>query len=438
MKRIFALLIILAICLGLASCMPNLKKFAVKFADEKATVTGEELGSEEYLAFAKKVESFSARISTDIYKKYGVHQNFAISPLSIYMSLAIACESANGETRQEILDALGVSYEELSRYTKYLYSVCNQEYKHKSSEDKEIISARENLFNSIWVNSDLALKDSGVNSLASNYNCDVFSISFGRNVAENMINQYVEYKSEGAISGEIDVSSASAFEIVSIFALHEIWNDIGKELVQTFETHSFINSDGSSTETRLLRGHYSNGQVQVKDTYSTFFIDTEHGYKLHFIVPNEDYQLRDVLNAKNISDIVSLEDYGHIDDEKNEIHYTRVLFPSISTSFSANISQLLTEKYGIEALFDADGCDFSNLLSQDAYCKDFIHHNSLKVSAGGIQSGAVKISTSTEELPDLPEYTGVYSEFAIEQAFGFILTDAQGTILYSGVINEID
>ena len=130
MKRIIALLIVAVMCITLVSCMPNLKKFAIRFANDKVAITEDVIKSEEYRAFSEKLESFSSKISADIYKKYGASNNFCISPVSIYMSLAVAAECSTGETRQEILDALGMSYEELNTYTKYFYAQHNGEYKY--------------------------------------------------------------------------------------------------------------------------------------------------------------------------------------------------------------------------------------------------------------------------------------------------------------------
>ena len=174
------------------------------------------------------------------------------------------------------------------------------------------------------------------------------------------------------------------------------------------------------------------------DKYSTFFIESEHGYRLHFIVPVGEYKLKDVFTADVISEIVDRKDYGYIDDENCEINYTRILFPPISSSFSADISELLAQKYGIENLFDEENCDFSTLVTDKVSCTAFLHHNRLTINSGGINSSSVKIKSSTATSPELPEYKEIYNEFLIDRAFGFVLTDENGMILYSGVINELD
>ena len=438
MKKLTALILIIFICTGLFSCMPNLKKFAIRFADEKIDVGADDLKNEDYLAFMEKLDVFSSKLSADIYKKYGSNQNLCISPISVYMSLAIACENADGETREEILNALGVTYEELSAFTKYIYAERNKEYKYVNSVGKESTSASEQLSNSIWLADDLLYNKSYIDRLASNYNCDVFGVSFKDKTARDIINQYIEYKSNGIISSDISFGKNTPFSIISVYVLQEIWSDIGRGLPTTFDSYDFIDSDGSVSETQLLRGHYSNGQIYSTEKYSSFFIETEHGYKLHFIVPTEEYKLKDVFTFQTISEILALDDYGHIDDENGEIHFTRVLFPPFSTSFNADISSFLSEKYGIERLFDPELCDFSNLLSSPAHCEALIHKSQLNIKSSGIDCEVIYVDSNTPVSPDLPEYNEVYHEMIIGGAFGFVLTDESGTILYSGVINNLN
>ena len=155
-------------------------------------------------------------------------------------------------------------------------------------------------------------------------------------------------------------------------------------------------------------------------------------------MPTEEYKLKDVFTSQTISEILALDDYGHIDDENGEIHFTRVLFPPFSTSFTADISGLLSEKYGIERLFDPELCDFSNLLSSPAHCDALIHKSMLNIAASGIDCEVVYVDSTTPSSPDLPVYEEIYHEMIIDGAFGFVLTGENGTVLYSGVINDIN
>ena len=167
MKKLICILLIL---LMLASCtMPNLKKYEVVEAAESDAPDYELLRNSDYLAFLEKLSAFSSEITEGVFSTVGINQNFCISPMSVYMALALVVEASSGETRQEILDALGLSYDEVSTFTKELYAFRNRKYAYKNSYGNDVVSAYEMLSNSIWLDEGLAYNQTGVNNLVSNY-----------------------------------------------------------------------------------------------------------------------------------------------------------------------------------------------------------------------------------------------------------------------------
>lgn len=438
MKRFIAILLILTIsCITLASCMPNLQKYAVRFADEKIDVSLADMRNEEYLAFLDKLEDFSSKMTASTYDLVGKGSNFCISPVSIYMALAIACEVTEGETRQEILDAVGVTYEEVVQFTKYLYAFHNKEYKYTNTFGGGGVSAREELSNSLWMDTGSIYNLTCVERLASDYNCDIFSASFKDGTAKKMINQYIEYKTHGVVNGNLDFSKDTFFSIINTFYLKEIWNELGKNLTLTLEYYEFENSNESITKTQLLKGYHIPGKAYEDQSFSSFYTETQHGYRLHFIVPAEGKRLIDVFNEKNISKILSIENYGYIDHENQQLHHTRIYFPEFSASFSGNLKNILGESFGVSALFNEERCDFSPLFATPAFCESIIHKCELNVSAKGIEGAAITaMQGATSPAP--PEYEEVFHDYIIDKNFGFVLTDAYGTVLFSGAISTLD
>jgi serpin B len=353
------------------------------------------------------------------------------------MSLAVACECANGETRDEILDAIGVTYEELNTYTKYYYSLFNKAYTYIDTYGNEHVSAHEVLATSIWMNRGSKYNFSCINTLSKNYNCDSFTIGFADGTAEKVINQYIEYKTHNVILGDVSISSSADFSIISAYHLKEIWNEFGRNLSISFDDYVFTNSDKSTVLKQFMKSTYSEGVVQNMGEFITFYIVTEHGYTLHFMIPNVIYSIEDVFTPKNISKMISIKDYNFIDYGNKRLHYTRLLFPQISVSYSGDISKNLENDFEISSLFDSEKCDFSNMFFSDASCGSLIHTAKLSLDAKGIEGSAINLGESNKEEKDLPDYEKIYHEYEINQAFGFVLTDPDGLIIYVGEVNTI-
>ena len=78
-----------------------------------------------------------------------------------------------------------------------------------------------------------------------------------------------------------------------------------------------------------------------------------------------------------------------------------------------------------------------NLIEDDVYCQGMMHLVELEVNKKGIEGASViYIPGAGAAAP--PPYEKVYHDFVVDKAFGFVLTDSYGTVVFSGVINEID
>ena len=442
MKKTISLIIILALCLSLASCSMfdsifgyKYEKHTLALAAPKINANRNDYKTEEYREFMAKLSAFAAKLSCEVYSDAAGDGNFVISPVSVYMALALATECASGETRDQILNAVGVTYDEVQNFTKYLYASCNVEYK-TDEEIKQIRGIKE-LSNSIWVDDGAQVKDSGINNLANNYNCDMFSVDFGSNDANRAIKEYIKEKTHGLIDSAPNLSPETLITLINTFYLKDVWNTFGEDLAFTKTTYDFVNADGSITTTKLLRGYYNNGKVYEGDGYSTFYTETECGFRIKFIVPTGDHTIDEVFTAENIYAVNGITDYGYRDKENMILNHTRVFFPEYEASYDGDLADTLMEEFGIEDLFDVDKCDMSNITDEPLVCEGVVHKTYLKVNRRGIEGAAVTYLPNAGDAGP-GEYEEVYHDFIVDRAFGFILTDAYGTVLFSGVINNVE
>lgn len=441
MKKLIALTLILCSFLALFSCSKitdwSLDRHAVALAASKEETSYNDFKDEDYKAFVVKVQNFSARLTAKMTEKYGLKDNFAISPISVYMGLALACECAVGETRQELLDAVGVTYEEVNKYTGKLYAYANKEYIQRGITDKDKTVAYQSLNNSIWLDDSVGFVENGVNKLANDYNCDVFRASVKSGEMEKLINKYIENKTKGLIDGDVDLSPETYFVIMNTYYLKEIWNEYGNNLPFADEKINFQNGDGSFTETKLLQGYYNYGKVYDGDRFESFFTTTEHGFNIYFFLPDEEWSVSSVFTAENINTVLTLDDWGYVDHENRQLHNTRVFFPEFEADFDDDIADVLKDGFDIKRIFSPDACDMSNISIEPVYCEGFFHKVDLTVDKKGIE-GASVVYIPGAGAAGPPEYEEVFHDFVITDAFGFVITDSNGTVVFSGVINEID
>ena len=438
MKKFISLILAITMCLSLSSCAVNPDDYSLAKADEATTVKYTDAKQDGYEEFLDKLDAFASKLTYEVYADSDKQTNVCISPVSVYMALALATECANGETRDEILNAVGVTYDEVKNFTKVLYAFSNREYYYTNMMNDKKILAFEELANSIWVDREITLKEEGISNLASNYNCDLFSVSFKTGEGEKVINAYIKDKTHGIIDGDVELSPQTLITLINTFYLKEVWNADGDELNFTDKTYDFKNADGSVTNTKLLRGYYFEGNIYEGEGYTSFYTSTEHGFDIKFIVPTDGHTLEDVFTSENIYNINNLGDYGYIDEENKLLHHTRVFFPEYKASFDGDLAKILKNDFGINDLFDFERCDFSSVTDEQLACDGVIHKCSIDVNDKGIEGAAVTVMPMCGAAGPLDGYEKVYHDYIVDRAFGFIITDSYGSVLFSGVVNSVE
>ena len=438
MKKIISLTLILAISLAFSSCGVNPERYSLALAAKAMEVNYSDANQEGYVGFIDKLDAFAAKLTYAVYADSDKQANVCISPVSVYMALALATECANGETREEILNAVGVTYDEVKNFTKLLYAFSNREYYYTNMMNNKKIIAFVELANSIWVDKNTTFKKSGINSLAANFNCDLFSVNFKTSEGEKAINAYIKEKTHGIIDSDLDLSPETLITLINTFYLKEVWNEDGDELKFTDKAYDFKNADGSIKNTKLLQGYYFTGNIYEGVGYTSFYTKTEHGFDIKFIIPTDGHTLEEVFTSQNIYNINNLGDYGYIDEENKLMHNTRVFFPEYKASFNGDLAEILKNDFGINKLFDFKQCDFSNISDEQLACDGVIHKCSVDVNAKGIEGAAVTVMPMCGAGAPIEGYENVYHDYIVDRAFGFVITDSYGVVIFSGVVNSVD
>ena len=438
MKKIISLILVLTMCFAITSCAVNPANYSLALAAKAMEVKHSDAKQEGYEGFIDKLDAFAAKLTYEVYADSNKQSNICISPVSVYMALALATECANGETRDEILNAVGVTYDEVKNFTKVLYGFSNREYYYTNMMNNKKILAFEELANSIWVDKNTTLKEDGINNLANNFNCDLFSVNFKTSEGEKAINAYIKEKTHGIIDSDLDLSPETLITLINTFYLKEVWNEDGDELKFTDKAYDFKNADGSVTNTKLLQGYYFEGNIYEGDGYTSFYTRTDHGFDIKFIVPTDGHTLEEIFTSDNVYNINNLGDYGYIDEENKLLHHTRAFFPEYKASFDGNLADILKNDFGINKLFDFEQCDFSNVTDEQLACDGVIHKCSIDVNDKGIEGAAVTVMPMAGAAGPLEGYEEVYHDYIVDRAFGFVITDSYGAVLFSGVVNSVN
>ena len=161
-------------------------------AGVKNLVIGEdvEYGKEDY----QKIVDGNNKLGMDLVANVPAndHGNFFVSPLSLYMALAMVYNGSDGVTKDEIvnvLEAKGISRDEMNQANASLIS--------KLSSDSDEIEL--NIANSIWVKDSYEFLEDYTESSQDYYNAKIEAIDITDPASADLINDWVSDATNGKI-----------------------------------------------------------------------------------------------------------------------------------------------------------------------------------------------------------------------------------------------
>ena len=392
--------------------------------------------TDEFTEFASKVTTFSNNASAAIGAKSD--GNTVVSPLSVFMALAMAAESADGDTRKEILDVMGITYEELNANIRSVCYLCNQclDRGLSSSGGKNQIKS----VNSLWVKDGIKVKGEGVNALTSKYFTDLFYMKFNETDVNKIISSYISNETEGLLNPKLEINPETFLVLMNVVYLREIWNEYANDLSLTDKNYNFVNYDQSKTNTQLLQGYYNSGKAIDTEKFRKFYTTTYGDLSLTFIVPKDGYTLDDIYTAEQLNNPTPYTMVDTISDpEVNYRFHTRCFFPEFKASFDGYLENTI-KAMGVKKFFTRFECDFSHLTDEGVYCDKIRHVAQLEVNRKGIEGAAVTIEEMRGQTanngPAEKIWKDVYEDFIVDRNFAFII-QKNGLPIFTGVVKTI-
>lgn len=434
MKKILSIIFVFIILIGVSGCSNGIyQSVLLKSPDVLVTYDNYHNIDEKFL---NNLSKFSSKLSFEYQDFYEIEDNFVISPVSIYMALAMVVECSEGETREEVLNALGMTYDEVKTNTKLLFEILTKEGKYGSK-----LMYKQMISNSIWFDKSLELKDNILDSLANDYYCYPYQTDFLNNnkQANKDIRNFVKEKTKGLIDQDFKLNDLTLFALINTYYLKDVWINDGDELSFTNEEYDFENRDKSIKKIKLMNGLYQDGRIQEYDTFKTFYTQTANGTKIKFILPKDGYSIDDIYNYENIELVNGIKDYQATDSVNKVSYQTRCLFPKFESESNNDLSSLFAERFNVKTLFDSDKCDYTNITdTKDICCTKFAHMVKFKTDEVGMEGAAVTIVANGAESIGGSTYDIIFEDFVIDKSFAYIVTDSNDIMLFSGIVNDIE
>lgn len=347
--------------------------------------------------------------------------NTVCSPLNTYIASAMLAEVSDGNTRQQILNMLGAKdMEELRNGVSVIWEA--------NYVDTPMVKSI--LANSIWLNDEVKYNGDVLKRLAQNYYASSFSGEMGSEKMNEALQKWTDDNTRGALSEytkDMSMDPDTVLEIVSTVYYKAMWAYVFSK--QDTKEEIFHGISGDTTAQMMKKSEWMG--VYRTDEFTSVPLHLSESGTMYFFLPNEGV---DVNTLASNPDIFKMMKY----DENDTHHFSAMVHMSVPKFRVSNKVDMLDalRNLGVTDAMNPDLADFSPLTVNDhnLYLSKANHAAMVEIDEEGVTGAAyTDMGLCGAGLPPDEEI-----DFVLDRPFMFMVTAQDGSILFSGIIRNIE
>lgn len=371
--------------------------------------------------FLNSLESFTFKSSSVILSDEKLNKNQLYSPISLYMALALAADSASGSTREEIINTLSMNNMDLSTINQQ--SGILFRYLYFDNGNNHL-----NLANSLWLSKHIKFKKDFLDSAAKDYYAYSYSVDFSSDETSKQISQWISHFTGGKLGNEKANEKAdpnTVFELINTVHFYDTWQD--KFDSSATAKDKFYMADGNNVKcdfmnmTSLGKPYANLNNCTVSSLYF------QNGYDMIFILPDKGISPYDIIKDPNL--LSGAVNALYSENRENG----KVIFKIPKFKFYADMDlKNMLINMGMSKAFDKNLSDFSNISdTKPLYISKVKQSDYIAVNEKGCEAAA-----STEIRGATAVKSDGYAEMILNRPFIFAITDSRKVPLFIGVVNN--
>jgi len=360
---------------------------------------------------------------TKLYNEISSEGNTAISPISVFICVAMLKHGANGVTKQELEKALSISAgshgEEAQHVSKRLKD---------SSDDLFTMTTANGLF----LQENFQPLEAYVQHLKESFEAHVKSVKFGTAEGETVVNQWVEEQTNGKIKDLVKGTTPdTVMALINAVYMKGKW-------MQEFKKEGTVDGDfylsnGSTVKTKLMRQNSNFKYISCKkDKFALAFLpyranSAENAWEMGILLPERGLNPADFLKFLKYDSLKKLRS-----DSKSE--NLDIILPKVKIESTIDLIPMF-EKLGVKSAF-ADTADFSGICDNEAtQVSDILQKCFVDIDEEGTEAAAATVvmmmRCAMMHNRNEPIRFHVTSSYLY-----FIHQPESGLVLFSGVVRN--
>ena len=372
-------------------------------------------GLDEQAGLPEALEHFSAESAALALAGEG---NRVYSPVSLWFALAMLAETTDGDSRREILDALGAEdVEQLRAWADTLWHVLY-------TDDG---TAAVLLGTSVWLNQGMDFNQDTLDALAGHYYAGSYQVPMGTGEADQALADWTAEQTRGLIGAEgkvLETTPDTLMVLASTLYAMGRWSDEFRAENNTDDV--FTAADGTQQQAEFMHRTEDANFIR-REGYQAAALNSTAG-QVVFVLPDEGVAPRDLLADPDF--LGSLDVYGE-DGIYGEVQWS---LPKFDVRSDLDLKPTLTG-LGITSVLDPEASDFSPLTSTEPVWLDQAKQIArVQVDEQGFQAAAVTLLAMAGA--GAPEDDPRICVMDLDRPFLFVIRSGDA-VLFAGVVDSL-
>ena len=401
-----------------------------QYPDDEAMFSGSEntweAWSEQQEARRKAADRYQGKL--DDYLKTALpalltpqkgSDNAVCSPVNVWFALAMAAETANGDTRKEILDLLGSPSVEDLRET--AVSMWKANYCDDGATTLRLGA-------SLWMNQDIAFKEKTLQTLAKDYYAASFRGDMTDPEFSKAFKQWLDEMTGGLLKGNID--QLDDFNPDDVMALATTVYFSGKWAAEFNENNTYKETfHGVKGDTQVDFLHRSSeGVYYWEDNFGAVEMPFTEDGSMWILLPDEGVTPKQLVDSGEAMAFLN----RNWDEKQSKHLVIDMAIPKFDVTASQDLKETLMS-LGVTRMFTG-AADFSNLTDEDGvYVSSATHDARVKIDEKGCEAAAFTVMMFTKSAMPPDERM----EFRVDRPFLFVVTGIDGLPMFIGTVNVL-
>lgn len=347
------------------------------------------------------------------------NENLAWSPVNVYIALAMLAEVTDGETRSQIVTALGASgMDELRANVTALLTADNYDDGHTTSL----------MADSIWLNDDYGFKTETLERLAEIYRASSYWGDPADEEFNNALRGWLKENTRGLLDDQADGIKLTPETVLAICTAIYFKGSWGAEFSKDATREDMFHSPKGDITCDFMHKSSSSDAYYVGDGFTAVYETLNGSYNgVWFLLPDEGSSIEEMLASNGFAEILS----GKASGDSGTV--IDISMPKFDISSDLELIPALLEM-GVEDCFDPVASDFTPLTddTDELYVSRIKHCARVKTDEEGIEAAAFTVIWVY--AGSMPPDTRI--EFTLDRPFAFVLTGVTGAPLFIGVVND--